>query len=497
MNDDDDSDESEKSEDENYVSAQCQAITKMANNGLHHKGTVQYALEREQFTRSQSTLSLLAKSSFSDKWKQGTLHLLERVTEFKVEMLSPLEREHARNHHPLRCTVCNTPEQNCHAVVHLFGNARRDAAFNSTTMLRCEPCDCYDQCCPRRFETEFEYMGVVVPGSSCLGLLVKTLTARLFIPMAVREAAKGSLLIENVQAKWDHLMSATAANSASFQGLVSSAELSNQARIQMDSFVAAATQKYADEADDNIGIFFRVLEECNSKMQYTMQTIQSWTGFVASGEGSSGAGHEQEAQETEDEEDGKEDGVEDEVEDGCSVSDHMSDFIAPDDEEEYEDGVDDREEEEEEEEEEYDEDDEDIQVIKLRPRRGGVHADAAGARWSLMMTSKNKVVRVQPRSLAGGLGGNRQPGLPPNRQPSRPRDREPVARLEFKPQVAKPRSHPRNLLVQLGRRGPKSGLERRSSPQTSRGSLNSTVPRTWATTLEFLVAPGRAKVTTH
>ena len=201
----------------------CKALAVVANAVKHgdsqNKNEGLDAKTEGDFHTFRSTVRFLSRNSWSAKWSSPVVEMLKRVQFFHVERLSYLEKEYAREQCTFRCTLCGTEESQCSSVIHLLGNV--DSAFDNDKLLTCQPCDIGSVYQKRATDDKLEYIGVVVPGCSCLGLAVKTLTSNLFLLRAINEASGDVTADAAASAEvWRNLQSASGSSSAVFDKLV-------------------------------------------------------------------------------------------------------------------------------------------------------------------------------------------------------------------------------------------------------------------------------------
>ena len=278
--------------------------------------------------RSQDTLKYLGRNSHSAKWPTHVCKLLSHTMCFHLEEVDDATREVARGE--MRCNLCGTVEENCRVVVHLGGNIDSYDAESFFGSSAKGLGDLYKTAAA----TDPRYLGVLVPGTSCLGLIVKTLTANNFIYNAINKTscdlAADKLRIAKL---WNRLTHANRRKSDYFYQLVSRDEdCSEEFQFIFDEFVASVISTLPDSLDSReqwLAVFRK------AKLVTTSNFNRLSGAGPSSGGGGGGSRVEIEIDNSDEEDE------EDDESDGDS-------FIVPSDEEDEEDEEDEKDEEEEE-----------------------------------------------------------------------------------------------------------------------------------------------------
>ena len=260
----------------------CRSVAKIANavrSGelKKHGDAILDAKTKEDFQTCQSTMKFLSRNSWSAKWSAASVEMLKKVQFFHVERLSYAQKEYAREQCTFHCTLCGTEESQCSSVVHLLGNI--DGDYNSDSLLDCRPCNLpavYDG-----FKNdELNYIGLIVPGCSCLGLCIKTLTSNLMLARALNEAS-GDVEAEatEIAETWRSLHSANGASSAVFEKLVRfSDDVSPVFTRVFGDFQQRAIEAQLLGNFSDTEIYLDVLSRASLKTQATIERMRELLG---------------------------------------------------------------------------------------------------------------------------------------------------------------------------------------------------------------------------
>ena len=195
-----------------------QHIKQLAAIGQDTKGhgKIDVAKYSQSLERSQNTLKYLSRNSHSPKWPSHVCKLLSHTRCFHLEEVDDATREAARGE--MRCNLCGTEETQCNIVVHLGGDLD---GYDADTFFKSDSGGLRDAY-KKVVSEKPGYLGVLVPGTSCLGLIVKTITANNFIYNAIDRAgndlAADTLKIAKL---WDRLTYSNRRASDYFYQLVS------------------------------------------------------------------------------------------------------------------------------------------------------------------------------------------------------------------------------------------------------------------------------------
>ena len=238
------------------------------------------------FATFRSTCRFLSRNSWSAKWKPESVELLKRVRHFHVERLSHSQKEYARENCAFHCTICGTEESQCHSVIHLLGDVESD--FNSDNTLTCRLCDL-----PgvhwEADDANISYLGVIVPGCSCLGLCIKTLTANLMLTRAIA-GASGDVEADanDLGELWSNLQLASGRFSAVYSKLIPSTEdMAPEFQDAFDKFSQEVASSTGAHNHTEVSLYIETLRRASLRTTATIARIKEKMGIKPAPGGSS------------------------------------------------------------------------------------------------------------------------------------------------------------------------------------------------------------------
>ena len=230
---------------------------------LEEKGaSVISAKIKSDFATFRSTCRFLSRNSWSAKWKPESVELLKRVRRFHVERLSHAQKEYAREQCAFHCTICGTEESQCHSVIHLLGDVESD--FNSDNTLTCGLCE-LPGVHKQAEDTELKYIGVIVPGCSCLGLCVKTLTSNLMLTRAMA-GASGEVEedAKEIGELWSNLQLASGNSSAVYSKLIPFTEdMAPEFQVSFDMFSQEVASSAGSHNHTDLSLYIETLRRAS------------------------------------------------------------------------------------------------------------------------------------------------------------------------------------------------------------------------------------------